>query len=297
MCVFATVTACTAASPNLHVASHSAKDACCAASSRASRASRSPGGRAASARSYAERSRAAAGLTIGDQAGGQAGALPTPAPIVWGSFERNTGTWCPYPDSAKIEAAYQRGDAAIFLPECFNAHVHFNRTGPHHHQTTPAVGAKPAGYPVSPLDLRQISPESRLYLPQISQVGAKPAGYRSVLRGTPGEQALLWARSGSGRSVPGCAAPIEGRGHYETREALPWSEDSLAQKLERLRAADAALDLGEEIVDREAGLWHTTLTCALASSGSASGMSSRRRAKSQAPEDAPLPRLLNLWIK
>ena len=45
-------------------------------------------------------SRAAAGLTIGDQAGGQAGALPTPAPIppsaaiVWGSFERNTGTWC-----------------------------------------------------------------------------------------------------------------------------------------------------------------------------------------------------------
>ena len=45
-------------------------------------------------------SRAAAGLTIGDRAGGQAGALPTPAPIppsaaiVWGSFERNTGTWC-----------------------------------------------------------------------------------------------------------------------------------------------------------------------------------------------------------
>ena len=126
-------------------------------------------------------SRAAAGLTIGGVAGGQAGALPTPAPIppsaaiVWGSFERNTGTWCgctspmsplhlpcipcvrgwlernrsqspptptptpartpaptppiplpltlpvplrcPYPDSAKIETAYQRGDADIFLPE------------------------------------------------------------------------------------------------------------------------------------------------------------------------------------
>ena len=47
-------------------------------------------------------SRAAAGLTIGGQAGGQTGALPTPAPlppsaaVVWGSFERNTGTWCPY---------------------------------------------------------------------------------------------------------------------------------------------------------------------------------------------------------
>ena len=47
-------------------------------------------------------SRAAAGLTIGDQAGGQAGALPTPPPIppsaaiVWGSLERNTGTWCGY---------------------------------------------------------------------------------------------------------------------------------------------------------------------------------------------------------
>ena len=70
--------------------------------------------------------------------------------------------------------------------------MHFNRVGPHHHQTTPAVGAKPAGYPVSPLDLRQISPESRLSLPHISQVGAKPAGYRSVLRGTPGEQELRY---------------------------------------------------------------------------------------------------------
>ena len=90
-------------------------------------------------------SRAAAGLQLGDRARRpQGGALPPPAPtasaapadvarqmsavgqqarIVWGSFERNTGTWCPYPDPEKIEAAYARGDASIFLPECFNAHV------------------------------------------------------------------------------------------------------------------------------------------------------------------------------
>ena len=115
-------------------------------------------------------SRAAAGLTIGDRAGGQAGALPTPAPIppsaaiVWGSFERNTGTWCPYPDSAKVEAAFARGDASIFLPESFNATIHFDRTGAplvHHHQKTPAFGSK-------------------------------PPGFRSVMRATPGERALLY---------------------------------------------------------------------------------------------------------
>ena len=101
-------------------------------------------------------SRAAADLQLGDQYANarslpQGGALPPPAAaaiapsdvarqisaaghqvgarggsgrVVWGSFERNTGTWCPYPDPEKIEAAYARGDASIFLPECFNAHVH-----------------------------------------------------------------------------------------------------------------------------------------------------------------------------
>jgi len=140
-------------------------------------------------------SRAAADLQLGDQYANarslpQGGALPPPAAaaiapsdvarqisaaghpvgarggsgrVVWGSFERNTGTWCPYPDPEKIEAAYARGDASIFLPECFNAHVHFDRAGQvtHHHQRTAAVGAK-------------------------------PAGFRSVLRGTPGDKALLY---------------------------------------------------------------------------------------------------------
>ena len=85
-------------------------------------------------------------------------------PIVWGSFERNTGTWCPYPDSAKVEAAFARGDASIFLPESFNATIHFDRTGAplvHHHQKTPAFGSK-------------------------------PPGFRSVMRATPGERALLY---------------------------------------------------------------------------------------------------------
>jgi len=67
------------------------------------------------------------------------GAMP-----VWGSIERNTGAWCPYTQTEDIEAAFQRGDASIFLPECFNATILFGQ-GMYHHQTTPAVGSKPEG--------------------------------------------------------------------------------------------------------------------------------------------------------
>ena len=91
--------------------------------------------------------------------------------FVWGSFERNTGTWTPYSaaENAAIEDAFARGDPSIDLPTCFNAVLHFNRSGGHHHQTTPAVGSK-------------------------------PAGYRSVLRGTPGMMATLyWWDEGSTR--------------------------------------------------------------------------------------------------
>jgi len=92
------------------------------------------------------------------------------API-WGSFERNTGTWTPYSrgESSQIEAAYARGDETISLPTCFNAVLHFNRSGGHHHQLTPAVGSK-------------------------------PPGFRSVLRGTAGQKVpLYWWDVGSSR--------------------------------------------------------------------------------------------------
>jgi len=39
-----------------------------------------------------------------------------------------------------------RGDANIELPTCFNAVLHFNRSGGNHHQLTPAVGSKPPGF-------------------------------------------------------------------------------------------------------------------------------------------------------
>ena len=67
---------------------------------------------------------------------------------IWGSFERNTGTWTPYSatETAAIEDAFARGHLSINLPTCFNATIHFNRFGGHHHQTTPAVGSKPEGY-------------------------------------------------------------------------------------------------------------------------------------------------------
>lgn len=170
-------------------------------------------------------SRAAAGLTIGGRAGGQAGALPTPAPIppsaavVWGSFERNTGTWCPYPDSAKIEAAYQRGAVDVFLPECFNAHVHFNRMGPHHHQTTPAVGAK-------------------------------PAGYRSVLRGTPGDQALLYFHLDAGLGGMWRLDPPASRGQTQQVEVVAAS----ATATQLWQWCDLT---GSDIATAKENNWHT----------------------------------------
>ena len=67
---------------------------------------------------------------------------------IWGSFERNRGTWTPYSadETAAIEDAFARGHQSINLPTCFNATIHFNQIGGHHHQTTPAVGSKPEGY-------------------------------------------------------------------------------------------------------------------------------------------------------
>ncbi len=74
--------------------------------------------------------------------------MAEPAPAIWGSFERNTGTWTPYSraENTAIEVAFARGDQMIELPTCFNAVLHFNRSGGHHHQMTPAVGSKPPGY-------------------------------------------------------------------------------------------------------------------------------------------------------
>ena len=65
--------------------------------------------------------------------------------LVWGSIERNTGTFA-RAETAEIEAAFARGDASIHLPGCFNATLHFRRDTLHHYQLTPAVGSKPAGF-------------------------------------------------------------------------------------------------------------------------------------------------------
>ena len=42
---------------------------------------------------------------------------------IWGSFERNTGTWTPYSraESESIEATFAAGVAEIEVPSCFNA--------------------------------------------------------------------------------------------------------------------------------------------------------------------------------
>lgn len=113
--------------------------------------------------------------------------------MCWGSFERNTGQWCPFVEQDEIEAAFRAGQVqqshklpspglatvttcrhplalpgpmrsagqppalppgcltgalpiqgSILLPNCFNATVHFAQQ--HCHQSTPAFGAKPAGF-------------------------------------------------------------------------------------------------------------------------------------------------------
>ena len=77
-------------------------------------------------------------------------ASDSPPAVVWGSIERNTGTWTPYSaqENAQIEAAFQNPAVAdVEVPTCFNAVVHFAReAGAHHHQLTPAVGTKPVGF-------------------------------------------------------------------------------------------------------------------------------------------------------
>lgn len=72
--------------------------------------------------------------------------MDAPSAPVWGSIERNTATWCPYPDQEAVESACQRGERSIFLPACFNATVHFMSPPHNHYQLTPAVGTKPAGF-------------------------------------------------------------------------------------------------------------------------------------------------------
>jgi hypothetical protein len=102
---------------------------------------------------------AASGGGSNDRGGAAAAAAattaapPPPGPRVagpiWGSFERNTGTWTPYSqsESASIETAWQNPNVPdIEVPTCFNAVVHFSRDGGQHHQMTPAVGTKPPGF-------------------------------------------------------------------------------------------------------------------------------------------------------
>jgi len=93
-------------------------------------------------------------------------AHPTaPERIIWGSFERNNGSWTPYSsaENEAIEAAFQQGLPRIALPTCFNAVVHFigSKGDAHHHQTTPAIMGK-------------------------------PPGFRSVIRGVPGQAVPLY---------------------------------------------------------------------------------------------------------
>ena len=94
------------------------------------------------------RGRGAAPSAEGSVGRGAGGGAPTQSPPIWGSFERSDGQWVPYSavDNAAIESAFARGEPFMDLPRCSNATIHFNRSGGHHHQTTPATGSKPSGF-------------------------------------------------------------------------------------------------------------------------------------------------------
>lgn len=83
--------------------------------------------------------------------------------FIWGSFERNLGTWCPYTkeECRQIEDSYRSSQQSVHLPSCFGATLHFSRDDDLHYQITP-------------------------------QIGAKREGFRSVHRATFGEQIFLY---------------------------------------------------------------------------------------------------------
>ena len=67
---------------------------------------------------------------------------------IWGSIERNQGTWCPYSteESLKIEESYICNDHQVYLETCFGAIVYFSREEDLHYQLTPQSGKKKQGF-------------------------------------------------------------------------------------------------------------------------------------------------------
>ena len=79
------------------------------------------------------------------------------------------------------------------------------------------------------------------------------------------ERARDWARATAGihvlRDLPAPRLPRDGV--YQSRIETPWSDLSLADKIDLLRRQDARLAIDARIVDHEAGLWHTALATLL----------------------------------
>ena len=81
------------------------------------------------------------------------------------------------------------------------------------------------------------------------------------------DQATRWARTTAGRSVTDIVPAVAPTGSYHSPVTRPWDETTMADRLELLTEADAALDVDERIVDRVAALRRTDVDSLILTTG------------------------------
>ncbi len=80
-------------------------------------------------------------------------------------------------------------------------------------------------------------------------------------------KATDWARTTAGRAIAANPPSVDPVGTYRSPVTESWEETSLADRLELLVAADAALDVDDRIVDRAASLHRTDIDSLILTTG------------------------------
>ncbi len=89
----------------------------------------------------------------------------------------------------------------------------------------------------------------------------RPEGIRAAL-----ETAQAWALATAGTTVAAIAPGLTGNGQYASPVRQPWSALSIADRLDLLKSADAALNVDDRIVERRASLGRREVRSVLVSS-------------------------------
>ena len=89
----------------------------------------------------------------------------------------------------------------------------------------------------------------------------RPEGIRAAL-----ETAKAWALATASSTVAAIPPGLTGTGHYASPVTQPWSSLSIADRLDLLKTADAALNVDERIVERRASLGRREVRSVLVSS-------------------------------